>query len=66
MRYWSLSFLLLAGFNLFIWYEVITGEVGDLDLYFLNVGQGDSEFIELPGGVQVLIDGGPDRSILFE
>ena len=66
MRYWSLSFLLLTGFNLFIWYEVVFGGVVDLNLYFLNVGQGDSELIELPGGVQILIDGGPDKSVLFE
>lgn len=66
MRYWSLSFLLLAGFNLFIWYGVVFGGVADLNLYFLNVGQGDSELIELPGGVQILIDGGPDKSVLFE
>ena len=66
MRYWSLSFLLLAGFNLFIWYEIIAGTSTDLNLYFLNVGQGDSELIELPGGTQILIDGGPDKSVLFE
>ena len=66
MRYWSLSFLLLAGFNLFIWYQVVAGSHDDLDLYFLNVGQGDSELIELPGGVQVLIDGGPNKSVVFE
>jgi len=28
-------------------------------LYFLDVGQGDSELAILPGGVKVLIDGGP-------
>ena len=66
MRYWSLSFLLLTGFNLFIWYGVVFGGVADLNLYFLNVGQGDSELIELPDGVQILIDGGPDKSVLFE
>ncbi|MDP2650728.1 MAG: MBL fold metallo-hydrolase, partial [bacterium] len=66
MRYWSLSFLLLAGFNLFIWYQVITGAKGDLNLYFLKVGQGDSELVQLPGGVQILIDGGPDKSVLIE
>lgn len=66
MRYWSLSFLLLAGFNLFIWHQVISNARGDLNLYFLNVGQGDSEFIQLPGGVQILIDGGPDKSVLLE
>lgn len=58
--------MLLTGFNLFIWYEVVFGGVVDLNLYFLNVGQGDSELIELPGGVQILIDGGPDKSVLFE
>lgn len=66
MRYWSLSFLLLAGFNLFIWHQIITGAKSDLNLYFLNVGQGDSELVELPGEVQVLIDGGPDKTLLFE
>lgn len=35
-------------------------------LYFLNVGQGDSSLIELPGGVRVLIDGGPSGSVLLE
>lgn len=66
MRYWSLSFLLLAGFNLFIWHQVIFAEVSDLNMHFLNVGQGDSELIQFPGGAQVLIDGGPDKSVLFE
>jgi len=66
MRYWSLSFLLLAGFNFFIWHQVITGARGDLNLYFLKVGQGDSELAQLPGGVQILIDGGPDKSVLLE
>lgn len=29
-----------------------------LAVYFLDVGQGDSEFIILPGGVNILVDGG--------
>ncbi len=33
-----------------------------LNVYFLSVGQGDSEYIELPNGQNVLIDGGPDNS----
>ncbi|MBI4352068.1 MAG: MBL fold metallo-hydrolase [Elusimicrobia bacterium] len=33
-----------------------------LNVYFLNVGQGDSIYIELPGGRNALIDGGPSRS----
>ena len=38
----------------------------DLSVYFLNVGQGDAIFIQAPNGVQVLIDGGPNSSILRE
>lgn len=38
------------------------GEV--LKVVFLDVGQGDSIFIEAPNGKQMLIDGGPDASVL--
>jgi len=37
---------------------------GLLQVTFLDVGQGDAIFIETPDGVQVLIDGGPDSSVL--
>ncbi len=37
-----------------------------LTVAFLNVGQGDSIYIESPTGVQLVIDGGPDSSILRE
>jgi len=35
-----------------------------LKVTFFDVGQGDSAFIETPGGRQILIDGGPDNTIL--
>jgi competence protein ComEC len=37
-----------------------------LQVHFLDVGQGDAAFIETPSGVQVLIDGGKDGSVLQE
>lgn len=37
-----------------------------LRVYFLNVGQGDAEYIRTPAGLNILIDGGPDNSILSE
>ncbi len=37
-----------------------------LSISFLDVGQGDSIFIETPTGNQILIDGGPDDAVLAE
>jgi competence protein ComEC len=39
---------------------------GKLTVAFLNIGQGDSIFIESPTGNQMLIDGGPGRGVLRE
>lgn len=65
MKYLSSIFLILIGFNVFIWYWVLSGGVSNnLNLYFLDVGQGDSELIKLPGNVKLLIDGGPDKKVL--
>jgi len=35
-----------------------------LNVYFVNVGQGDAEYIELPNGQTALIDGGPSKKRL--
>lgn len=37
-----------------------------LAVHFLDVGQGDAIFVETPDRVQVLIDGGPDGSVIRE
>jgi competence protein ComEC len=36
----------------------------NLEVIFFNVGQGDSAFIQTPSGQQVLIDGGPDSTVI--
>ena len=50
-----------------VWFFVFSyGLDKNLKVYFLDVGQGDAVFIETPDKVQVLIDGGPDNSVLSE
>ena len=48
----------IAG-GLFLWSQVPARSDGNLRIYFLDVGQGDSALIVTPGGRQILIDGGP-------
>ena len=54
----------------FVWIQSPTSTTASHDSYllvsFLDVGQGDAVFIETPDGVQVLVDGGPDSSVLRE
>lgn len=51
--------------NFFTWQEVFAlNETPKLKVDFLDVGQGDSAFIQTPENHQILIDGGPDSSLL--
>lgn len=59
--------LILIALNIFIWQAIIFGGGAiNPELYFLNVGQGDSQLINFPGDVQVLIDGGRGPQVLNE
>lgn len=37
-----------------------------LNAYFVNVGQGDATYIELPNGSNLLIDGGPSGEAIYQ
>ncbi|MBI5306443.1 MBL fold metallo-hydrolase [Candidatus Wolfebacteria bacterium] len=62
-----LIFIFLSVFDFFVWHSVVAGKPNkNLEVYFLNVGQGDSQLAILPGGVKVLIDGGPNNKVISE
>ena len=62
-RWYSLAALIVA--TIFIWYAVFREDrQGILTVAFLDVGQGDAIYIEAPNGNQMLIDGGPPKTVL--
>lgn len=55
----------LVVLDAFIWFHVFAGGPNkNTEIYALDVGQGDSELVILPGNVKVLIDGGPNNKVL--
>ena len=51
--------------NIFAWQQVFDlTKTNNLKVDFLNIGQGDSIFIETPYHHQILIDGGPSSNVL--
>ncbi len=67
VRVKGIAILVLLILTLCIWYAAILEDTrGLLTVSFLNVGQGDSIFIQAPSGRQVLIDGGANTSVLRE
>jgi len=58
-------FSILLFWNILAWMMVFDlTRSSFLEINFFDVGQGDAIFIETPPGHQILIDGGPDMSVL--
>jgi competence protein ComEC len=70
MKRLQLFFSFLIVIALVVWASIFSHYKADTNnnfkVYFLNVGQGDAEYIKFPNGEDVLIDGGPDNSVLSE
>jgi competence protein ComEC len=60
----SLFLLVALTAMLYFYFYARADHPNELKVVFLDVGQGDAIFIETPSGRQVLIDGGPTRSVL--
>ncbi len=63
-KYYFLGALFFGA--VFVWYAVLAETRTGLKVAFLDVGQGDAIFIEAPNGNQLLIDGGPNKTVLRE
>ena len=56
---------IIFGAALFFWQLAFAGNgSGFLEANFFDIGQGDAIFIEGPDGFQILVDGGPNSTIL--
>lgn len=63
LRWYFLAFLVLA--SIILCFVVLHEDRrGIMTVAFLDIGQGDSIFIESPTGTQVLVDGGPGRNLM--
>lgn len=58
-------FSLLSIFS-FIFLLFTSAAEAQLNFYFINVGQGDATYIELPNGKNALIDGGPTNKVIAQ
>ena len=56
-------FLLLVGLNVGVWAHVLRAH--ELEVVFLDVGQGDAAFLRFPNGRTMVVDGG-ERSEYFD
>lgn len=54
--------------NLFVWGVIYikSQQVKFLEISHLDVGQGDATLIEVPGGLQVLVDAGRGKDVIYE
>lgn len=59
-----ISWALLWGINLFLLQHILLLPDGKVHAYILDVGQGDASIIVSPSGKQIIVDGGPDLTLL--
>ncbi|MEK7503036.1 MAG: MBL fold metallo-hydrolase [Patescibacteria group bacterium] len=64
-KFFQFFSLVLLSLNILVWGLVFKHlQKPDIEVYFFDVGQGDSHLIESKDGTQILIDGGPPNKIL--
>lgn len=56
--------VVLAIITILSWTAVFASSNNKLHIYFYDIGQGDGIYIRTPAGQDIIIDGGPDATIL--
>lgn len=56
----------LLAINFAVWQTMLAEHSNRVRISVLDIGQGDSILVQGPTGIQMLIDGGPDHSVLRE
>lgn len=65
-KLFQLAIFVLIGFNIWVWYPVFAFPAAEDAVYFLDVGQGDSELISFgEGEVKMLVDAGRGKDALY-
>jgi competence protein ComEC len=59
-----IALIVLSFACVLVWISAWEGSRGELRVSFLDIGQGDAIFIQAPNGMQALIDGGSDTTVL--
>ncbi|MGC9968900.1 MAG: MBL fold metallo-hydrolase [Minisyncoccia bacterium] len=55
----------LIAVDAYLWFVIFSqGSVREAHEYFLDVGQGDSELIVLPGNIKIMTDAGPTSAVI--
>ena len=66
----NLSLIIITAlivFDVFVWWGIAFAEpASNPEMYFLDVGQGDSTLLVLPAGIQILADAGPSQKVVGE
>ena len=59
----AMALIVLAPLAIAPWLVGLARPDDLMHLYFLDVGQGDAALVRTPGGLNILIDGGPDERV---
>ncbi|MDD5026419.1 MAG: MBL fold metallo-hydrolase [Candidatus Peribacteraceae bacterium] len=63
---WTVALFIVVAAATLIWHELSLAANGKLTVRFLPVGEGAATLVTTPSGKRILVDGGPDLTVLEE